>query len=95
GMWNVQPNTHLFASYSYTRGSDVDNLDDAAQYHNVSVGALYDFSKRSTVYLLAGYQHASGTTLDALGRPVAATASVSDKGNGHSSNAQSQAIVSV
>jgi predicted porin len=95
GMWNVQPYTHLFAGYSYTRGSDVDNLDDAAQYHNVSVGALYDFSKRSTVYLLAGYQHASGTTLDALGRPVAATASVSDKGNGHSSNSQSQAIVSV
>lgn len=95
GMWNVQPKTHLFAGYSYTRGSHVDGLDDEAQYHNVSLGALYDLSTRSTVYLLAGYQHASGMTLDALGNPVAATASFGDKGNGHSSAAQSQAIVSV
>jgi predicted porin len=95
GMWNVQPRTHLFAGYSYTRGSKVDGLDDAAQYHNVSLGALYDLSKRSTVYLLAGYQHASGMTLNALGEPVEATASVSDKGNSHSSASQSQAIVSV
>lgn len=95
GMWNVQPKTHLFAGYSYTRGSHVDGLDDEAQYHNVSLGALYDLSTRSTVYLLAGYQRASGMTLDALGNPVAATASFGDKGNGHSSAAQSQAIVSV
>lgn len=94
-QWNVRPNAHLFAGYSYTRGSGADGVNDDAQYHNVSLGALYDFSKRSTVYVLAGYQHASGETLDALGRPVAATASVSDKGNGHSAAAQSQAIVSV
>ena len=54
------------------------------KYHNVSAGATYDLSTRSTVYLLAGYQHASGITLDTAGKPVAATASVSDKGNGHS-----------
>lgn len=95
GMWNVQPKTHLFAGYNYTRGSHVDGLENEAQYHNVSLGALYDLSKRSTVYVLAGYQHASGMTLNALGNPVAATASFADKGNGHSSAAQSQAIVSV
>jgi predicted porin len=94
-QWNVQPRTHLFAGYSYTRGSAVEGVDEDAQYHNVSVGATYDLSTRSTVYLLAGYQHASGMTLDAAGNPVAATASVSDKGNGHSSATQSQAIVSV
>nr|WP_240763930.1 porin [Paraburkholderia silviterrae] len=95
GTWNVQPRTHLFAGYNYTRGSHVDGLENEAQYHNVSVGAQYDLSKRSTVYLLAGYQHASGMTLDALGNPVAATASFADKGNGHSAAAQSQAIVSL
>ncbi|CAD6526507.1 Outer membrane porin protein [Paraburkholderia hiiakae] len=94
-QWNVQPRTHVFAGYSYTRGSAVEGVDEDAQYHNVSVGATYDLSTRSTVYLLAGYQHASGMTLDAAGDPVAATASVSDKGNGHSSATQSQAIVSV
>ncbi|MGF6469950.1 hypothetical protein OKW50_005062 [Paraburkholderia youngii] len=46
------------------------------------------------MYLLGGYQHASGMTLDAHGNPVAATASVSDKGNGHSAATQSQSIVS-
>jgi predicted porin len=61
----------------------------------VTLGAVYDLSKRTSVYLLGAYQHASGMTLDALGRPVAATASVSDKANGHSSDTQSQAIVSL
>lgn len=93
--WNVQPQTQLFAGYSYTRGSDVDGIDNRAQYHNVTLGAVYDLSKRTSVYLLGAYQHASGTTLDALGRPVAATASVSDKANGHSSDSRSQAIVSL
>jgi predicted porin len=94
-QWNVQPRTHLFAGYSYTRGSAVQGVDEDAQYHSISVGTTYDLSKRSTVYLLAGYQHASGMTLDAAGNPVAATASLGDKGNGHSSATQSQAIVSV
>ncbi|RQS60992.1 porin [Burkholderia sp. Bp8963] len=93
--WNVQPQTQLFAGYSYTRGSDVNGLDERAQYHNVTLGVTYDLSKRTSVYLLGAYQHASGMTLDALGRPVPATASVSDKANGHSSDARSQAIVSV
>ncbi|MCU9956959.1 porin [Burkholderia sp. BKH01] len=93
--WNVRPQTQLFAGYSYTRGSDVDGVDDRAQYHNVTLGAVYDLSKRTSVYLLGAYQHASGMTLDALGRPVAATASVSDKANGHSSDSRSQAIVSL
>ncbi|MBN3817784.1 porin [Paraburkholderia sp. Se-20369] len=93
--WKVRPQTQLFAGYSYTRGSDVDGIDDRAQYHNVTLGAVYDLSKRTSLYLLGAYQHASGTTLDALGRPVQATASVSDKANSHSSDTRSQTIVSV
>jgi len=95
GQYTLRPNTHLFAGYSYTRGSEVDGVTDRAQYHNVTLGATYDLSKRSTVYLLGAYQHASGMTLDAAGNPVEATASASDKGNGHSSAAQSQTIVAV
>lgn len=89
------PSVQLFAGYSYTRGGEVDGVDERAQYHNVTLGAQYALSKRSTLYLMGGYQHASGGTLNALGNPVAATASVSDKGNGHSSATQSQAIVSI
>ena len=55
--WNVRPQTQLFAGYSYTRGSDVDGVDDRAQYHNVTLGAVYDLSKRTSVYLLGAYQH--------------------------------------
>ncbi|MFM0757396.1 porin [Paraburkholderia strydomiana] len=94
-QWTVRPELRLFAGYSYTRGGEVDGVDDRARYHTVSLGAQYNLSKSSTAYLMGGYQHASGMTLDALGNPVAATASVTDKGNGHSSAAQSQAIVSI
>ncbi|CAN0625587.1 general bacterial porin, GBP family [Burkholderia multivorans] len=93
--WKVQPQAQLFAGYSYTRGSGIDGLGDAAQYHNVTLGAVYDLSVRTSVYLLGAYQHASGMTLDALGHPVPATASVSDKANTHSAATQSQAIVSL
>jgi predicted porin len=95
GQWTIRPAVQLFAGYSYTRGGEVDGVDERAQYHNVTLGAQYALSKRSTLYLMGGYQHASGDTLNALGNPVAATASVSDKGNGHSSATQSQAIVSI
>lgn len=95
GQWTIRPAVQLFAGYSYTRSGEVDGVDERAQYHNVTLGAQYNLSKRSTVYLMGGYQHASGGTLDALGNPVAATASVSDKGNSHSSSSQSQAIVSI
>lgn len=95
GQWTLSPAVQLFAGYSYTRGGEVDGVDERAQYHNVSLGAQYNLSKRSTVYVMGGYQHASGDTLNALGDPVAATASLGDKGNGHSAATQSQAIVSI
>lgn len=95
GQWTVRPAVQLFAGYRYTRGGEVDGVDERAQYHNVTLGVQYTLSKRSTAYLMGGYQHASGGTLDALGNPVAATAPVSGKGNGHSSSAQSQAIVRI
>ncbi len=94
-QYALRSDTHLVAGYGYTRGSQVDGVHDRAQYHNVTLGATYDLSKRSTVYLLGAYQHASGMTLDMAGNPVAATASVSSKGNGHCSADQSQAIVAV
>jgi len=94
-QWTFRPAVQLFAGYSYTRGGEVAGINDRAQYHNVSLGVQYNPSKRLTIYLMSAYQHASGETLDALGDPVASTASVGDKGNGHSSSAQSQAIVSI
>jgi predicted porin len=93
-QWKIRPNIRVFGGYSYTRGGEVDGIEDRAQYHNVTIGAMYNLTKRSVIYVLSGYQHASGGTLDALGNPVPATASVSDKGNGHSSATQSQVIVS-
>ncbi|ALK32974.1 porin [Burkholderia plantarii] len=94
-QWKVAANTRLFAGYNYTRRGDVDGLAESATYHDASLGAFYDLSKRTTVYLLGAYQHASGMTLDAFGRPTAATASASDKANGHSAATRSQTLVSV
>jgi predicted porin len=94
-QWKIKPQFHVITGYSYTRANAMAGISDRAQYHNVNVGLLYDLGTRSTIYLLGGFQRARGETLNVLGIPVNATASVSDKGNGHSSASRSQVIVSL
>jgi predicted porin len=53
----------LAAGYSYTRASSANGIDDAARYQQVSLKELYHLSKRTTLYALQAYQHASGKTL--------------------------------
>ncbi|MGS0891607.1 porin [Burkholderia stagnalis] len=57
----------LGLGYIYTKGSG----DTDAKYHQVSVGADYSLSKRTDVYLVGAYQHASGTQAD--GTPAQAS----------------------
>lgn len=63
----------------------------SATYHQGNQAAFYDLPKRTELYALVGYQRASGTTLDAYGNVIAATASVGDAGNGLSSPSEAVA----
>jgi predicted porin len=49
--------------YSYTRASSANGIDDPAKYHQVSLKEAYHLSKRTTLYALQAWQHASGRTL--------------------------------
>jgi len=59
----------------------------------VNLGSDCSLSKRTDLYALAGYQKASGRTLDAKGSSVVAQASIGDFGV--SSGADNQALVVV
>ncbi|AUT62532.1 porin [Paraburkholderia terrae] len=63
GFVNYQatPAMLVGVGYSYTHS----NGDTSATYHQVSLGADYNLSKRTDLYMTAAYQHASGQTRDA------------------------------
>lgn len=62
--------------YSYTKASG----ETSAIYHQISLGADYSLSKRTDVYLVGAWQHASGTQLNADGTTSAAEASIGSYG---------------
>jgi predicted porin len=93
GRYTVTPAVIVGASLTYTTGQQV--ADDASRPHYLS-GALvgfYNLSKRTGFYVYGGYQHASGSTVDAYGNVVDATASLGDSANGASSAARNQVMV--
>jgi predicted porin len=84
GFFNYQatPALLLGLGYSYTKASG----DTSATYHQASLGADYSLSKRTDVYLVGAYQHASGQTRNADGTVSNAQASIGSYGyNGTSS----------
>jgi predicted porin len=90
GFLNYQatPALLLGVGYSYTKSSG----DTSATYHQVSVGGDYNLSKRTDVYLLGAWQHASGNTRAADGSLTSAQASVGSYGV---PGTDTQAIVSL
>ncbi len=62
GWFNYQATPALLmgVGYSYTKSSG----DTGATYHQVSVGADYSLSKRTDVYVVGAYAHASGDTVN-------------------------------
>ncbi|MBN3779424.1 porin [Burkholderia sp. Ac-20345] len=74
--YQITPPLLLGLGYSYTKASG--NTD--AKYHQVSLGADYSLSKRTDVYLVGAYQHASGTQLNTDGTTSAAQASIGSYG---------------
>lgn len=78
GFVNYQatPALLLGVGYSYTKSTG----DTSATYHQVSLGADYNLSKRTDVYLVGAYQHASGSTGNGTGGSMPAQASVGSYG---------------
>ncbi|AME27730.1 MULTISPECIES: porin [Burkholderiaceae] len=68
--WQVSPAFLLGAAFDYTKGSGA-NGQSGQKYELTSIGADYFLSKRTDVYTVAVYEHASGT--DSLNQPAVAT----------------------
>jgi predicted porin len=79
--WQVTPAALLGLGYTFTHGS---GNGPSATYNQVSLGADYNLSKRTDVYLVGAYQKASGTGV---------TATVADYG--YNSNNTTQEILSL
>lgn len=90
GFVNYQASAALLVGvgYSFTKSGG----NTAANYHQASVGADYNLSKRTDVYMTAAYQHASGTTADGAGGAMPAQASIGSYGYNGTKN---QALVNL
>lgn len=82
--YQVTPALRAGVGYNYT----VLTGPASAHYNQVNVGGDYALSKRTELYALAGYQKASGHTLNASGASVAAQASIGDFGVNSGTNSQ-------
>ena len=71
----------LGLGYSYTKSSG----NTSATYHQVSLGADYSLSKRTDVYMVGAYQHASGQQSNGAGGSETAQASIGSYGYGGTS----------
>jgi predicted porin len=89
--WNVTPATQLGLGYAYTHGAG----DTSATYNQVSLGADYNLSKRTDVYLMGAYQHANGTQRVNATTTQTANASVNDYGFEADSSSQEMAAVGI
>ncbi|HEM7875727.1 porin [Burkholderia contaminans] len=76
--WKAAPQWDFAAGYSYTAATQSNGVSSAAKYHQVTLSQYYSLSKRTGLYAVEAYQHASGNTLTPAGGIVAATTSIGD-----------------
>lgn len=82
--YQATPALLVGAGYTYMKSSG----DTSATYHQASLGADYSLSKRTDVYLVGAYQHASGNTGDGAGGVTPAVASIGSYGYGTTQKSQ-------
>jgi predicted porin len=87
--YQATPAMLVGVGYTYTKATG----DASATYHQVSLGGDYNLSKRTDVYLVGAYQHASGQQRDGAGGLVAAGAAIGSYG--YNSASSSQELVSL
>jgi predicted porin len=91
--YTVTPAITLAGGYSYTRASESNGITDTARYNQISFEQTYAFSKRTCVYFLEAYQHASGDALASNGTSIVnAVAVVGDSQNTTPSSGPSQFV---
>lgn len=92
----VTPAASIALAYAYTRGQSVNGTAASPHYQSVSVRTMYSLSRATVVYFLAGYSHATGSTLDQYENIVPATATIGDSSNyGSPSASGNQTLVRV
>uniref|UniRef100_E1TDL7 Porin Gram-negative type n=1 Tax=Burkholderia sp. (strain CCGE1003) TaxID=640512 RepID=E1TDL7_BURSG len=87
--YQATPALLVGVGYTYTKASG----DASATYHQVSLGGDYNLSKRTDIYLVGAYQHASGDQRAANGALVSAGAAVGSYS--YNSASSSQEVVSL
>ncbi|HTH74658.1 MAG TPA: porin [Trinickia sp.] len=92
--YRFTPAFDIGAGVAFTAASKANGIDDAARYEQYSLKESYHLSKRTTLYALQGYQHASGRTLGSrgAGNIVDAAPSVGDSQNGTPSSTHNQFV---
>lgn len=92
--YNFTPFLRVALGYNYARGTRIDGAS-APAYNTVGSGAFYSMSKATQFYLIGGYTHATGRTLDRYGNLVDATATIGDFTSGTPSATPTQTVVRV
>lgn len=87
--YQLTPAMLLGLGYTWTHGAG----DTSANYHQVSLGGDYNLSKRTDLYLVGAYQHASGTQRTGLNSTQEAGASIGSYG--YDAGSKTQEIVSL
>jgi len=92
--YRFTPAFDVAGAFSYTLASQANGITSAARYQQYSLKQAYHLSKRTTLYALEAYQHASGDTLGAkgAGNIVEATPAVGDSQNSTPSSTNSQFV---
>lgn len=90
--YRFTPAFDVAAGYSYTLASKANGIDSAARYQQISLKQAYHLSKRTTLYAVQAYQHATGQTLGATGTIVNAAPSVGDAENSTPSSTRNQFV---
>lgn len=89
--YQITPALRTGVGYNYTSLTG----PSSAHYNQVNLGADYALSKRTDLYALAGYQKASGNTLNASGKVVSAQASIGSFGVNSGTSSQELAVVGI
>jgi predicted porin len=90
--WQAIPDFDLAAGFSYTLAARSNGISNAARYAQFSLKQGYQLSKRTRLYALEAWQHASGQTLDSSGNIVDAAPAVGDSQNLTPSSTRTQFV---
>lgn len=90
--YRFTPAFDVAGAFSYTLATQANGIDSAARYQQYSLKQAYHLSKRTTLYAVEAYQHATGQTLNAKGVIVEATPAVGDSQNSTPSSTNNQFV---